>query len=122
MKSFSGLIVCVVAPHAHADSGAVKQAEEVKSALVSKKAAVLSPADLPYAVDVAARVDISLAMVRASQALVLLPNWGGCELARAAWAFAKASGLSIVFADRDKAGGIIFPTANAVLWPAVLKK
>lgn len=122
MKSFSCLIVCVVAPHAHADSGAVKQAEEVKAALVSKKAAVLSPSDLPCAIDVAARADISLAMARASQALVLLPGWGNCELSRAVWAFAKASGLSIVFADRDKAGGIIFPADNAVLWPAVLKK
>jgi hypothetical protein len=119
MKSFSGLIVCVVAPHAHADSRAVRYAEEVKAVLVSKKAAVLSPADLPYAVDVAARADISLAMVRASQALVLLPDWGGCKLARAIWAFAGSIGLPIVFADRDKSGGIIFPAENAVLCSAV---
>jgi hypothetical protein len=118
MKSFSGLIVCVVAAHTHADSNEVKRVEEVKAVLVSKKAAVLSPADLPYAVDVAARADISMAMVRASQALVLLPNWGGCELARAIWAFAKSIGLPIIFADRDKAGGIIFPAENAALCSA----
>lgn len=118
MKSFSGLIVCVVAPYSHADSDAVKQAEEVKAALVAKKAAVLSPADLPYALDVPARADISIAMVRASQALVLLPNWGACELARAAWAFAKAAGSTIVFADRDREGKLIFPFENAVMCSA----
>ena len=107
--NFSGQIVCVVAPHSHIDSAVVRSVEEVRESLKSQGAAVLSPADLPYALDAVGRLDVLLAMVRASQVLVLLPGWGGCNMGRAAWAVASGLNAKTIYADRDKSGAIFFP-------------
>lgn len=102
----TSLIVCVVAPNYWKDSKSFAVIAEAESFLRAKKAAVLTPAVLPYALGDSQRLDIAQAMVRSSNVLALMPGWGNCKACRAAWALAEALGMSQVFIDRGLDGAL----------------
>lgn len=112
--NYSGVIACVCAPFCGSDSAVVLAVEKVGQHLRSKKAAVVSPADLPHALDAAKRLDILLGMVRSAEVLVLLPGWGSCKESRAAWAVAEVLQMDMVFVESDGKGGLVFPALDGV--------